>query len=161
MPSLLYTQTMHVRALNSEDVFHIAQWKYEQELALYSQEEITGDTSQYFAVEDGGALFGFGVVGKEAQVNGQAFKEVLLDFGLAMNPAYVRKGLGSKFAIAVFAKATELALGSGFIGLRCAILDWNIPSQRIAISLGFRESGVITNEIGRFLEYEYAFRSSN
>jgi hypothetical protein len=49
------------------------------------------------------------------------------------------------------------AIEKGFRGLRCAILDWNIVSKKMATSFGFRPTRKITNYLGTFEEFECTF----
>ena len=113
--------------------------------------------SDYFAVYDNTRLVGFGVVGFQAMVKGQISSDDLLDVGLGMNPDLIRKGNGREFTSVVLLGATKIAKEGGFHGLRCAILDWNIVSQKMATIQGFNHSRDIANELGLFKEYESPF----
>jgi hypothetical protein len=145
---------MEIRKMDREIAAQISGWQYSGELAIYSQEDIADNSSDYFAIYENAILVGFGVVGDEAMVKEQSPSYDYLDVGLGMNPDLIRRGNGRDFTLAVLENAKRIAAGKGFRGLRCAILDWNIVSQKMATTHGFRHARDISNDGGTFKEFE-------
>ena len=80
--------------MDREIAAQISGWQYSGELAIYSQEDIADNSSDYFAIYENATLVGFGVVGDEAMVKEQSPSDDYLDVGLGMNPDLIRRGNG-------------------------------------------------------------------
>lgn len=148
---------MHIRPIDTRATNEISKWEYFGALSVYSHEQIIDQVHKYFVVYEQNVLVGFGVTGSEAMVKNQSTSEILLDVGLGMNPALIRKGNGKAFTSIVLGNAKSIALLRGLQGLRCAILDWNVASQKMALIHDFKFSRDIVNERGTFREYELMF----
>jgi hypothetical protein len=142
---------MRVQDLSSADRLAVKSWNYSHELDTYSREEISPNSSSYFAVYDGNVFVGFGVTGLDAIVQGMELNSTDFDVGLGMAPKFIRGGRGTEFAQTVLEHAIMLGKNKGLSHLRCAIHSWNAVSQLMATRAGFEPNNQIVNSAGEFV----------
>lgn len=139
---------MQVRSLTKDDADAIATWRYPGRYSTYDVGEIVTSARGFWAVADEAELVGYCCFGAEARVPGVDEEEGTLDVGYGMRPDLVGKGWGRSFVTAILDFAvTEFAPEQ----LRLLILGWNRRSHKVAMTLGFKDIGVVQSVEGDFL----------
>jgi hypothetical protein len=151
----VHRPTLRVRPFDATDAAAVAGWRYPGRLATYDA-DAPPPVELYVAVEDASTreLVGFGCVGAEARVPGQAAHAAVLDVGLGLRPDLVGRGLGARLGAVVLDHVRAHATGSGAQRLRVAVLGWNTASLALCARLGFQPSGEVENDEGRFVLLE-------
>ncbi len=142
-----------VREIRPEDAAEIGRWRYP---GFYSTYDFDGETATsaagFDAVDDAdGTFVGYGCFGAEGRVPGQDEDPGVLDVGAGLHPERMHRGRGQHFALALLSAARQRHPEAR--EFRVAILDTNIPSQRVCLRLGFRPTRELVNRNGRFIEF--------
>jgi ribosomal-protein-alanine N-acetyltransferase len=134
---------VRARELTAEEAERPLGWRYPGRFATYDALGPLGSGRGFFAIEDEGALVGYGCVGVEARVPGVEEEPGTIDVGYGMRPDLIGQGRGRAFVGAVLDHVMERHPDAR---LRMSILDWNTRSRRVAEAHGFR----VTGRAGRF-----------
>lgn len=127
-----------VRALTDADAREIAGWRYAAPYDVYDETipvDIAGDTRGL--VDEAGALCAYFCWGGEARVEAAAdvyARADALDFGIAMAPHLVGRGLGQLACHAALAWLADAYRPQAY---RLAVYEWNARAQTVYRRLGF------------------------
>jgi [ribosomal protein S18]-alanine N-acetyltransferase len=136
--------TLLRRSLTPDEARELAHWAYPPPYDLYDSDPGNPDVflardadggGYYPAVDDGGVLVAFAVVGAEARVRGQEPLAGVVDVGMGVRPDATSAGLGT----ALVGQVVDLARERGATrGVRAAVAVFNERSLALCRSAGFR-----------------------
>ncbi len=132
------------RPLTPEEAREVATWAYPPPYDLYDGDPAVPDLfltrdvdggGYYPAVDEGGRLVAFAVLGAEARVRGQEPTEGIVDVGMGVRPDATSGGVGTALLGQVVDLARDLGATSG---VRAAVAVFNERSLALCRSAGFR-----------------------
>lgn len=133
--------TLSLAPMTAAWAAEVAEWRYEAPLDVYNPNADTVASlldGNHLAILDGGGLVGYVSLGIEARVpGGPPSRDDVTDVGVGIRPDHLSERLGTR--------AGELVLETlgiaGHTTLRASVLASNDRSIRLAVRLGFHETG--------------------
>jgi RimJ/RimL family protein N-acetyltransferase len=133
--------TLSLAPMTVDWATEVARWRYPPPLDIYNPTDDTAGAmldGNHLAILDDGELVGFIGLGVESRVpGGPVARDDVTDVGVGIRPDLLSERLGTR--------AGELVLETlhmaGHTALRASVLASNERSIRLAMRLGFRETG--------------------
>lgn len=137
--------------MNMQAATHIATWSYPAPLDRYNigagYETYMCDPANHFVLiarPDDSAIIGFASLGVDGRVPGYAYDDSAVDFGFALSPEWIRRGLGSaaiRAVLSAYRRDTDAA------HFRATVWADNAVMLHVLEGLGFdrRDSFIAAN----------------
>ena len=127
--------------MTADSAAQIAGWRYQPPLDIYNPSEDTAVSmldGNHLAILDDGELVGFVGLGAASRVpGGPEPRENVTDVGVGIRPDALSERLGTRAGELVL----ETLQMAGHTALRASVLASNERSIRLAMRLGFHETG--------------------